>query len=327
MKKLLTIVLCLGLVIGSHGCSKQKSSDELNQYTDIFKEYPKKENNEIDHLLFNDYKCIIDPYIDTVKNKGLFSFELSPIKYIVNVSGDEMTKVEIKNKENGDKAIIYSIEDGFEIDTENQVTKDFINFLEENLLNYMDFLDWIVFKFNEDRTQGIDTLSYEFKTKTKKEVYDILKKNGYTIEDGIYSTGINMESSQYTLYFDGIHYNAAKEGDTPFIDLKIKDKTYEKLYNSTMAYHIYYDFDCHYLRAAIVYTKKVFENVQVLDITPNARSIAGDFIQDDKRYISKDEMEAIKDFHQNIEKTLLKFNLSMADIIFFMLHHYGDYKN
>ncbi len=327
MRKLLTIILCLGLVIGNYGCSKQESSDDISQENNVFKEYPKKDAEEIDKLLDKNYNCIVEPYMDSTKKKGLFSFELFSNKYIVKSLNNEFSKVEIKNKEHKDKAVIYSMEDKFEIDTENQIIKDFIGFLDENLLNYMDFLDWIAYKFNKDSKEGIDTLSYDFKTKSEKEVYDILKKKGYTINDVTDSTGINIESSQQTLYFDGNHYDVTKEGDTPFIDLKIKDKVYGKLYNSTLAYHIYYDSDCHYLKAAIIYTKTVYQdNVQILDITPNARSIAGDFVKDDKSYISKDNMKVIEDFHKNIEKTLLELGLSIADIAFFMMCHYGAYK-
>lgn len=324
MKKILTILLCVGLLMGSYGCGQQKSSDETAGNTTDTSGYPEKSTDEVNDLLKDEYNRVVDPYFDNQKKSGAFSFELYPHRYIVTISNNEVSKVEMRRmNETGEKVAIYSSEDDFDIDTENAIVTEFIDFLGKNSLNYADFIKWVTAKYNENTKTEIDTLSYNLKTKSEKQVYNILKKYGYKINDVTYSTGIDMEASSRTLYFEGKHYDTTNPGDIPFVDLKLKDKVDERLYNTTLAYHIYYDSDCHYLSASIVYEG----NVQLLDITPNAKNIAGDFVDDDTNYISKSDMKIMKNLHEDIEAELKRMGLSMADVAFFMMRHYGDYKN
>lgn len=324
MKKFGIVFLSLVLGLGLFGCSNNNSGDTSEKGEDsetVFKEYPKKESVDVNKIINKDYAQVVEPYLDLSKGDGLFVFTASSNKFIAKIDSKKLSSIDMVYFKTNETATIYSTAEDYTPNADSEAFKQFIEFLNTNSLNYGDFCTWVTYRFNLDAKTGVSTLKYDNKVKSQDEMHNILKNKGYSINNATDSTGISIEKASETVYVEGKHYDTTKNGEKPFVTLVIKDSVLSKLYPQ-LAYYVEYNSEYNYLRASICYGS----NIQVLDITSNAKNIAGDFIKDDKRVILDKDMKIIKEFHSNIEKWLKKTGISMLDLSYFGMEYYGAFK-
>ncbi|MEG0367705.1 MAG: hypothetical protein RR585_12770 [Coprobacillus sp.] len=317
MRKFGIIIFTLTLCIGLFGCSRL-TQKEVN--ASIFKEYPKKEIAEVDKIFEKEYIQVVEPYFDSARGSGLFVFTINTSKFILRIEPDDVTTIVLVDLITNQGSGVYHSISHFLLDPTNIAVQNLVVFLDAYSLNYDDFIDWLLDKSKQTLKVGISNLEYNFDIKTQDEVFNILNDKGYTINNPTDPKGVSIKNPNNSIYIEGKHYDITKEDEQPFVTLIIKDSKLSKL-NPKLAYYLEYNSEYNYLRTSICYN----DNVLTLDMTDNAKSVAGDLIEDKANIISEKDLLVIKEYHSKIESWLQETGITIADLCFFGMSYYGAY--